>query len=133
MSLLLVLLDRLHPWSAPPAAIVAGAVLVVVGVAVALTAQRQLGPAWRPGIDRRDRPVLVTGGVYRRSRNPFYVGWVLVAAGVAVLSPTPLTIAGLVGLILSLEVVVRLVEEPALRAAQGQAYTEYERRTRRFF
>lgn len=63
---------------------------------------------------------------------PFYVGWVLVAAGVAVLSPTPLTIAGLVELILSLEVVVRLVEDPALRAAQGQPYTEYERRTRRF-
>jgi len=80
--------------------------------------------------------VLVTGGVYRRSRNPFYVGWgggwVLVAAGVAMLSPTPLTIAGLVGLILSLEVVVRLVEEPAPRAAQGQAYIEYERHTRRF-
>lgn len=131
-SPLLVLLGRLDPWSAPPAAILVGAMLMVGGVAVALTAQLQLGPAWRPGIDRSDRPPLVTAGIYRHSRNPFYVGWVVVAAGVAVLSPTWLTIAGVGGLVVSLEVVVRLVEEPALRAAQGQAYTEYARRTRRF-
>jgi len=132
VSLLLVLLDRLHPWVAAPAATFAGAMVLIFGVSVALTAQRQLGPAWRPGIDPRDSPILVTDGVYGHSRNPFYVGWMLVAAGVAVISPTALTVAGLVGLILALQVTVRLVEEPLLRAAQGEAYAEYARRTRRF-
>lgn len=132
VSPLLVLFHRLHPWASPPAAILAGAVLLAVGVAGALAAQRQLGPAWRPGIDPHDHPPLITDGVYRRSRHPFYVGWVLVAAGVALISPTPLTVAGLAGLIVSLEIVVRLVEEPALRATHSRAYAEYARRTRRF-
>ena len=132
VSLLLVLLGGLQPWGTSPAVSVAGVLLLTVGVAVALEAQRQLGPAWRPGIERRDRPLLVTSGLYRCSRNPFYVGWILVAAGAAVLSPAPLTVAGLVGLIASLEVVVRLVEEPALTATLGRPFAEYERGTRRF-
>ena len=132
VSLSLVVFDRLHSWAAPAALHLAGAVLLAVGVVVALTAQRQLGPAWRPGIDPQDHPPLVTDGVYRCSRNPFYVGWVLVAAGVTLISPTALTVAGLMGLILSLEIVVRLVEEPALRAVYGDTYAKYARRTRRF-
>lgn len=131
-SLHLVLLDRLRPWTSGPATALGGGVLMVAGAVMALSAQGQLGPAWRPGIDPKDQPLLITDGLYHRSRNPFYVGWVLVAAGVTVLSLTPLTIAGLVGLVVSLEIVVRWVEEPALRAALGQAFVEYERRTRRF-
>ncbi len=132
VSLLLVLLGVLHPWASPSATLFAGGLLVALGVVVALSAQRQLGPAWRPGIDPRDHPPLVTDSLYRHSRNPFYAGWVMVASGVAALSPTPLSVAGLVELILSLEILVRLVEEPALHAAQGQAYVDYARRTRRF-
>lgn len=131
-SLLLVLLDRLHPRTAGPPRVLAGASLMVAGAVLALIAQRQLGPAWRPGIDPNDHPRLVTDGLYRHRRNPFYLGSVLVAAGVAVLSPTPLAVAGLLGLVVSLEVVVRRVEEPALRAALGQAFADYARRTRRF-
>ncbi len=132
VSLVLTLLDRIQPWAAPAAVTLAGAVVLAVGAAVALAAQHQLGAAWRPGIDPSDRTPLVTERLYRHSRNPFYVGWGLVAAGVAAINPTPLTVAGFVGLVLSLEIVVRLVEEPALRATQPSAYAEYARRTSRF-
>lgn len=132
LSPVLTLLGALDPWVVAPAVILVGLALIAAGCAIALTAQRQLGPAWRPGIDPSDSPPLVTDGLYRNSRNPFYVGWVLVAAGVAVVSPTALTIAGAAGLVASLEIVVRFVEEPALRARPDRDYDDYARQTRRF-
>ena len=59
VSCLLVLCGGLHPWTGWTAVVLIGALVLVCGVAIALTAQRPLGAAWRPGIDPSDRPALV--------------------------------------------------------------------------
>jgi protein-S-isoprenylcysteine O-methyltransferase Ste14 len=68
---------------------------------------------------------LVTGRVYRRVRNPMYVGLVLALLGESLVfqSPALLLYAGVVWLCCHLFVV--LYEEPALRRRFGAAYDAY--------
>jgi protein-S-isoprenylcysteine O-methyltransferase Ste14 len=54
-------------------------------------------------------------------------------AGIALLSPTPVTLAAAVLLVLAVELHVRLVEEPYLLRTHGRAYAGYAARTGRFF
>lgn len=128
----LVLLDHVEPSSTNPLLVVAGTVVLVAGIAIALVAQHQLGDAWRPGIDPDDRVALVTTGLYRHSRNPFYCGWMIANVGGLLLVPTTAEVVGLVLLVASFEIVVRFVEEPALHNAHGDEYDRYKRQRRRF-
>lgn len=128
----LVLTDRLDPVTAPAAVSVLGALVLATGIALAVVAQRQLGDAWRPGIDPDDRVELVTTRLYRRSRNPFYLGWIVADVGTTLLVPSAVELAGLALLFAGLEVVVRFVEEPTLRSSHGPAFATYAAQTRRF-
>jgi protein-S-isoprenylcysteine O-methyltransferase Ste14 len=75
---------------------------------------------------------LVCGGLYQISRNPMYVGVLLVVFGQAVLFASgPIALYGLAAW-LFLHVAVVAIEEPHLRAGQGQSYEEYCRRTPRW-
>ena len=53
--------------------------------------------------------------------------------GLGMMVPNVAAIVGLVGLVLSLELQVRLVEEPYLRQVHGSAYETYTARVGRFF
>jgi protein-S-isoprenylcysteine O-methyltransferase Ste14 len=128
----LVLLDRIERPTTNPFLMTAGTVVLVAGIAIALVAQHQLGDAWRPGIDPDDRVALVTTGLYRHSRNPFYSGWIIANVGMLLLVLTIAEVVGLVLLVAAIEIVVRFVEEPALRNAHGAAFDRYVRQRRRF-
>ena len=80
-----------------------------------------------------DEPAkLVCGGLYQVSRNPMYLGVLLVVFGQAVLfASTWIALYGMVAW-LFLHVTVVRVEEPHLRAKQGQSYEEYCRRVPRW-
>lgn len=68
---------------------------------------------------------LVVRGLYRWTRNPMYIGVLLVLLGEAILfqATTLIVYAGLIGLAFYLFVVV--YEEPALRSQFGDSYTRY--------
>lgn len=65
-------------------AVTAGAILAVLGSAVVLVAQIQMGRAWRVGVRHGDAPLFVRHGLFRFSRNPIFVGMMLIGLGVAV-------------------------------------------------
>ncbi len=75
---------------------------------------------------------LVTGGLYRYSRNPMYVGLVLGLVGVGVLlgSLMPIVVIPAFALLLRRRFIA--VEEQMLTAKFGQTYTDYQRRVRRW-
>lgn len=75
---------------------------------------------------------IVTDGFFRWTRNPMYLGFVLMAVGVAVLFGTamPLLIAAAFAVICD-RWYVRF-EERAMRTAFGDAYDAYCRSTRRW-
>jgi len=68
---------------------------------------------------------LVSGGLYRFSRNPMYGGVLLVVFGQAALFASPRMAAYGCALFVFFHLIVVFVEEPHLRAARGLPYESY--------
>ena len=68
---------------------------------------------------------LVSAGLYRFSRNPMYVGVLLVVFGQAIVLRSPVLAAYGCGLFLVFHLTVVFVEEPHLRATRGSSYESY--------
>lgn len=119
-------------WEAPqPAsilcAVVTGAGLVLLAVAAVSFRRRgtTVNPTKRPEI-------LVTGGVYRLSRNPMYLGMLMILTGFPVLTgfAPGLLFAALFFLLMDRRVIP--AEEEAAEAVFGESYRVYKSRTRRW-
>jgi protein-S-isoprenylcysteine O-methyltransferase Ste14 len=111
---------------------VAGLVLSVGGIAATLGAQLAMGDSWRVGVDPGERTELVTSGPFALVRNPIYGAMLPTTLGLVMLVPNWVAFAGLAALVLALEVQVRVVEEPYLLRAHGDAYARYAARVGRF-
>jgi protein-S-isoprenylcysteine O-methyltransferase Ste14 len=130
----LALLDWVEPFAAldTDAVHVVGAALAVLGIGATLYAQIMMGSSWRIGVDPQERTELVISGPFALVRNPIFSAMVPTALGLALLVPSWVAIAGVVGLAIALEVQVRVVEEPYLLRAHGAAYASYAARVGRF-
>jgi len=111
---------------------VAAVVLYCAGLLGVAASQETMGSSWRIGQDEAERTALVTRGPFALARNPIYTSLVLVQVGLALLVPSVLALAGVVLLLVSIEVQVRLVEEPHLRRTHGTEYEDYVSRVGRF-
>ena len=109
-----------------------GVVLVVLGIVVTIGSQLAMGDSWRGDVDQDVRTPLVTSGPFALVRNPIFSGAALTVTGLALVVPNVLSLAMLVLCIAGLEIQVRLVEEPYLIRAHGDAYRRYAARTGRF-
>ena len=112
---------------------VAGVVLAVAGIGATFYAQVAMGTSWRIGVDPGERTELVTTGPFALVRNPIFAAMLPTALGLALLVPSWVALAGFAGLVVALELQVRVVEEPYLREAHGGAYADYASRVGRFF
>ena len=108
-----------------------GAVLMLAGLVLLVAAQLWLGASWRIGIEEGARPGLVTDGLYRYSRNPIYLAFFIFLTGYALLIPTLLSLALLVGTYAGVRRQIA-AEEDYLERTYGDAYRDYARRVRRF-
>jgi protein-S-isoprenylcysteine O-methyltransferase Ste14 len=108
-----------------------GVALLFGGIVLLVIAQLDLGAAWRIGIEEGAKPGLVTTGLYRFSRNPIFSALLAIVAGYALLVPTRLSIALLIGTYLGVRAQV-LAEEAYLLRAYGDAYRAYARQVGRF-
>lgn len=111
---------------------VVGAALVVASGVLTVVAQLQMGASWRIGVQAGERTELVTGGLFARVRNPIFTGMLGVAAGTALLVPNALALVGAAATLVTLQVQVRLVEEPHLRSVHGPAYERWGATAGRF-
>jgi protein-S-isoprenylcysteine O-methyltransferase Ste14 len=109
-----------------------GIALSVAGIAGTLYAQIAMGTSWRIGVDPGERTELVTSGPFALARNPIFAAMLPTALGLTLLVPSWVAIAGFVGLIVTLELQVRVVEEPHLLDVHGEAYSQYGARVGRF-
>lgn len=131
----LALLDVVEPISSldTTAVHVVGLLLAVGGIAATFGAQIAMGTSWRIGVDPEERTELVTDGPFALVRNPIFAAMLPTALGLTLLVPSWVAILGLVGLVVALELQVRVVEEPYLLKAHGRAYAAYAARVGRFF
>lgn len=111
----------------------AGGGLFFGGFFATLMAQLAMGDSWRIGVDESERTELVTTGPFTAVRNPIFSGMIPVAVGLALLVPNVIALLAVVALIAALEIQTRLVEEPYLLRAHGEAYRSYAARAGRFF
>ena len=110
------------------------AICVAAGVAIALLgvlAFRASGTTVNPLAPER-ASALVTGGVYRVTRNPMYVGMALVLLAWAVALSAVLPFAGIVAFVLYISRFQIRPEERVLEDIFGQEYTAYATRVRRW-
>jgi len=127
----------LHHWLpiaqllAPPARRY-GVLLVVVGVVLAFAGVAAFRRARTSVIPFERATTLVTGGIYRFTRNPMYLGLTLVLAGVALL-------LGSIGALLPLPLFVCIIHYGYIRAEErflaeifGGDYAHYTHAVRRW-
>jgi protein-S-isoprenylcysteine O-methyltransferase Ste14 len=114
--------------------VVAGAVLADIGgafSAAGITAFRHAKTTLNP-MKPEAASALVTGGVYRFTRNPMYVGLFFVTLGWAAVLGAPWGLLGPVGFIVYITRFQIVPEERVLRSTFGQAYTGYLGQVRRW-
>jgi protein-S-isoprenylcysteine O-methyltransferase Ste14 len=113
---------------------VLAAVLAASGVGVALAGVIAFRRA-RTTVDpmRPDRAAaLVATGIYRWSRNPMYLGFLLLLAAWSVRLAHPLALIALPLFVLYMNRFQIVPEERALRTRFGRAFDEYARSVRRW-
>ncbi|GAB5903705.1 isoprenylcysteine carboxyl methyltransferase [Mycobacteroides chelonae] len=111
---------------------VAGIALAATGIVATVGAQQTMGESWRVGVDTRETTTLVSSGVFGWVRNPIFTAMLTFAAGSVLMTPNLLALSGFVLLAASIELQVRVVEEPYLLAAHGKTYRDYGSRVGRF-
>ena len=102
----------------------AGIFLAGLGAMVAFAAQMSMGTSWRVGVVPGGTGDLVSGGLYRFSRNPTFVGQFMLLAGVGLAIPSLATLLAPLLFLWSAMTQVRS-EEVALRASLGETYDRY--------
>ena len=75
---------------------------------------------------------LVISGLYRYSRNPMYVGMLLLLLSWTLWLGTPLGLLPVIGFILSINKLQIIPEEQALETKFGDAYRTYKQQVRRW-
>ena len=126
-----VLIGRLVPLNA--AAIhIGGGILVGAGIVLMLASVAQMVLARTTFLPGRDPRTLVTGGLFRFSRNPIYLGQVMMLAGLYLYwgAAIALPLVALFVRILQHRFIVP--EETLLLERFGPAFEEYAQTTRRW-
>lgn len=132
--LVMLALDRLVPLLqlvAPPLSFVGYAVFAA-GFAMVMAGGWQFHQA-RTNIRTFNRPDrLVTGGLFRLSRNPMYLGMALMLAGAAIRLGSASSFLVVAGFVIIADRWYIAFEERTMEAVFGAAYRDYRRRVRRW-
>jgi protein-S-isoprenylcysteine O-methyltransferase Ste14 len=114
------------PWN------LLGAVPLVIGVMINVAADRAFHGVGTTVKPFQESSALVTTGVYRVSRHPMYLGFILMLIGIAIFlgSLTPIAVVPVMGLLLDRRFIA--VEERMLEEKFGDAWLDYKKSVRRW-
>ena len=119
-------------WIIPSPWNLTGLVLVVLGMILNLSADKAFHQAQTTVRPFEESSALVTNGVFQLSRNPMYLGFELILAGIAVtlrsLSPYVVVFAFMV----LIDITYIRVEERMLAKKFGATWDAYKTKTRRW-
>lgn len=110
----------------------AGALLVGLGLALMALAVIQMMMARTTIIPRRDPAALVTGGIFRLSRNPIYLGDALLLAGLLFYWDALIALPLVAAFMVVIERRFIRAEEALMEGHFGEDFTAYAARTRRW-
>jgi protein-S-isoprenylcysteine O-methyltransferase Ste14 len=130
-------LDRLlpSPFAVPgidPVHWIIGGSLILIGLALFAAGVRNFSRAATPLPTNQPARVLVTTGIYRRTRNPIYLGFFLAYCGIGVATRSPWILILTLPLVVTIRNGVVAREEAYLERRFGDAYRDYKARVRRW-
>jgi len=109
-----------------------GILFILLGIIMELAADRLFHQAGTTVIPYDESQALVTGGVFRFSRNPMYLGFALILAGAAVLFGTLAPFLVVIVFMVLIERRFIRTEERMLETKFGQVYLDYKKKVRRW-
>jgi protein-S-isoprenylcysteine O-methyltransferase Ste14 len=114
------------PWN------ILGIVPLACGIALNLAADKAFREAGTTVKPFEESTVLVTSGVFRLSRNPMYLGYVLILIGIAIMvrSLVPYVVIPIFAVLM--DRIFISVEEGMLAGNLGQAWSAYAEKVRRW-
>ncbi len=105
--------------------------LLVVNLGAGLASLAGLRDSWRVGVLEEQQTELIEGGIYRFTRNPYFVSYlVMFAAYTILLQNTILLVLSLAGFALIHKMVLK--EEQYLASLHGDRYHRYQKRVPRY-
>ena len=126
------LLSIVFGWNHLPAnARLTGFFVGVIGDLIFLISVLCMKDSWRAGIPDRDKTKLVTGGIYKYSRNPAFLGFDFQYIGILLIYFNLLTLIFTIFAVTMLHLQI-LQEEQYLTATFGAEYQAYQRRVFRY-
>jgi protein-S-isoprenylcysteine O-methyltransferase Ste14 len=134
LASILQLLDVVAPVAVlhAPWIQIGGIVVAIVGIFATVYAQLDMGDSWRIGVDPGETTTLVRTGVFGWVRNPIFTAMITFGFGIALVTPSLVALAGFLLLVATIELQVRIVEEPHLLTVHGDDYRSYLTNVGRF-
>lgn len=120
------------PVAFPPLLIWAGLPLILLGVAINLVADGEFKRARTPVNPLETPQALLTAGIFGITRNPMYLGFALVLAGVWLMLGALTPLAGVLAFVLAADRGYIPYEEQKLVGLFGQDYRDYQGKVRRW-
>lgn len=112
-------------------AIIAGVILLVFSLIVSGASLLTLGDSWRVGVLEDQETKLVISGIYRATRNPYFVSYLLMFAGYTVILQNLLLLSLAIIAIFFVHNMI-LKEEKYLFATHPGDFTDYKNKTPRY-
>lgn len=109
-----------------------GAALMLLALFITLIAQYQMANAWRIGIDTENPTPLVQKGLFAYSRNPIFTAMLAAVWGMFMVAPQLISLALFLFSYVLIQLQIRL-EEAWLEQQHGEAFSQYKRKTARFW
>ena len=106
--------------------------LIIIGIAVFAAGIRNFASAATPVQGTKPASTLVTSGIHGWSRNPIYLGMVLLYGGIGLAVRSPWVLILMLPLAVTIRYGVVAREEAYLQRRFGDAYQRYKARVRRW-
>lgn len=114
-----------------PVAQITGCVLMIASIIVAFASLWHLGDSWRVGVIDEQATQLIQSGIYRYSRNPYFLAYLLMFAAYTIfLQNIVLLVLSVVGFCMIHIMVNR--EEAYLAKIHGNDYRQYKKNVPRY-
>lgn len=110
---------------------IVGFALVSVGFILGILAFIALRNSWRVGIRYDQKTELIESGIYRISRNPYFLSYSILIIGYCLIYPSIILMALLIVLAITFHKMI-LNEEEYLLSVHGIIYQDYQKRVNRY-
>jgi protein-S-isoprenylcysteine O-methyltransferase Ste14 len=108
-----------------------GSIIIISGILLSVLSSISLKKSWRIGVDENEKTELISSGIYRISRNPYFLSFDLVLIGMVLYFLAPVLIITVLATVILFHVII-LNEEKYLEKTHGNNYKKYKERVRRY-